>query len=394
MRSVLSAMMRDEGLMLTALARLRHDAMVGQERHVLDALRKIAFVGGAPSPIVVCEKLREDGLLDVAGGAHGVSSILDAVGVAENLDQHCSIVNREARGRALREVCRKVLEELRVNVDSALDKAESAIMAIQNDEIQDARPILIGELLPQLLEGIRPGIKTGFWLLDWATNGLGDGWLVTVGARPGVGKTLFGLAIADNVARNGDPVMFISLEMTEKEIMQRIVARSGLVAGDAVADAALNTLPIAIVPPAQMSVVHVRAAIRRSKIKPRLVVVDYLQLVSADNPRERRYEQVDAISRDLKRAAREFSIPIIALAQVGRATEVGGKQRMPTQADLRESGGIEANADLVVMLHRPDPINTPTDAEMLIDKNRHGPSKRMCNLFFDEPRTTFYDVDA
>lgn len=392
MHAVLGAMLSDEGSMLTALAKLRPDAMGGSEREILDSMRRLAQSGEPPSLVAVCEELKKSERLELVGGLHVVANTLPGRCIPETLEQYCDIVNREARGRALREVCRVTIEELRTNVDSALEKAETMINAIRDDEAVDCRPLKLSELLPRLQEGRAPRIETGFWLVDWATyGGLGSGWLVTIGARPGVGKTTLGLCIADNLVRRGLPVQFFSLEMHEMEITDRIVARSGIGSERACFDPTLNTLPLEIIPPGKCATVHIRSAIRRAKPKPRAVIVDYLQLVSPDNPRDRRHEQVDGIARDLKWAATEFGIPIIAMAQLNRGVEERGKLRPPVLADLRESGGIENHSDVVIMLHRLDPKMSAT--ELIIRKNRHGKNEQKCELAFDGMRSSFYDID-
>lgn len=236
------------------------------------------------------------------------------------------------------------------------------------------------------------GVPTGFERLDRLTAGLQDSELIILAARPSVGKTALAAQVARNAAAAGFPVFFVSLEQSRQELAERLLCleggidsflvRAGRLDGEqasalAAANHTLRDLPVQIDDRPLQTLTRIGANARRLKRRygTRLVVIDYLQLIRPDNPREPRQEQVASISRRLKILARELSVPVVALAQLNRAVENRGDQR-PRLADLRESGAIEQDADTVMLLHRPDendPTKSEQQIEVIVAKQRNGP---------------------
>lgn len=396
---ILGAALMDEGLMLTALGKLRPDAMVGKERLVLDGLRAVAYRGATPSLVVVVGELERLGTLQQVGGGAALSRLLEYATVATNFDAMLGIVNDEAIARAVKHAAEDALLQLGagMNGPEALDDCEARLLAIRR-EASAVEPRSIGEILLEMREGTTAGVKTGFRTLDWATGGLRPGTLSVIGARPGVGKTALITAIADHVLAEGGAVAFFSLEMPERQIMERWAARRGAVlaeilrGGSAIDEARgrLEKLPLTIIPPGEPSLLSLRARLRRMSPKPALVVVDYLQLLEPCRQMRNRYELVDQATLELRQqVAREFQVPVLAAAQLNRAMEREHRLRPPRLSDLRESGGIENHADLIALLHRPKG-GTP---QLAIEKNRYGPDQVGCDLHFERERATYFDVE-
>uniref|UniRef100_UPI0026047546 replicative DNA helicase n=1 Tax=uncultured Zoogloea sp. TaxID=160237 RepID=UPI0026047546 len=252
------------------------------------------------------------------------------------------------------------------------------------------------------------GLATGFRRFDEMTGGLEPGQLVIVAARPSVGKTVAGCNIASHAAAGGTPVLFFTLEMTRREIAARILAarsgvsvqamRAGTSARDdwdnmSTAVGASMAWPMFIDDTPAVTVAYVRAKARRIRRAQGLglVVIDYLGLMRGTG--DNRAQEVGSISRGLKALAKELQVPVIALAQLNRASETR-PNRQPTLADLRDSGEIEQDADIVAMLHREDMNRTAPEweglAQLFIRKNRNGPTGE-CLLALDGPRMRFRD---
>ena len=242
---------------------------------------------------------------------------------------------------------------------------------------------------------IAEGIKTGFKDLDSLTNGLHPGNMIVVAARPAVGKSTLGLDIARNAAiHNGDCSVIFSLEMSRSEITMRMLSaearvslnniRSGALSDDEWARLArrmgeINDAPLFIDDSPNLSMMEIRAKARRLKQRHdlKLVVIDYLQLMSSGKKVENRQQEVSEFSRQLKLLAKELNVPVIAISQLNRSPEQRSDKK-PMLSDLRESGSIEQDADVVILLHRDDlydPQNRSGEADLIVAKHRNGPTK-------------------
>ncbi|MEK7099973.1 MAG: replicative DNA helicase, partial [Patescibacteria group bacterium] len=304
-----------------------------------------------------------------------------------------------------------------------LDDAEKKVMAIGNasaghkfvaiaDKVDDA-----WERIEQLSknDGAIRGVPTGFPDLDNLLSGLHKSDLIILAARPSMGKTSLALDIARNAAvRHNVPVGIFSLEMSSEQLVDRMLSaesyvnswkmRTGAIHAEEdfgkIRDAleTLSKAPIYIDDKPANNILAMRAVARRLKRERGigLIIVDYLQLMAPTSTKasDSMVQQVTEISRSLKQLAREIEVPVIALSQLSRAVEQrGGKPRL---SDLRDSGSIEQDADVVMFIHREDKLNKessrPNIAEILIEKHRNGPTGA-CELYFDEKRTTFQPVD-
>lgn len=249
------------------------------------------------------------------------------------------------------------------------------------------------------------GVPSGLTDLDALTSGLQNGELVVIAARPSVGKTALGATIAKHAAESGHPVLFCSLEMSCHELATRLLVAVSGIDGNAIRHAAipyhdlprlgdardlLRDLPGWIDDEPKQSVMRIAANVRRLKRQHKLalVIVDYLQLIEPDDRSSPRHEQVGAISRALKALAREAQIPVVAMAQLNRGLEGRADQR-PKLSDLRESGSIEADADVVVLLHKP--VDMPAYLDLIIAKQRNGPVGEL-RVHFDRARMRFTDA--
>jgi len=296
-----------------------------------------------------------------------------------------------------------------------MDEAEQSIFNASDDAIGDGL-IGVSDFLNEAIEQIEEienqgtglsGLATHFVDLDNTLAGLQEGNLIIIAARPSMGKSSLALNIATNAAKEKKTVAFFSLEMTKEELVQRVLFSEAKVSsGDArkgqlgpekwsrVVEAAskVNTMPLYFDDASVITVTDIRAKSRRLKASKKLdlIVVDYIQLMQG-NSRDNRQQEIAEISRNLKGLARELKVPIIAISQLNRAAEAREDKR-PRLGDLRESGAIEQDADIVMMIYRDDYYNPATEkpgvAEINIVKNRSGSTGRV-NLYFSKEYTQF-----
>lgn len=383
-RGVLGAMILDPNALALSLPLLRDDAMVGSEGLVLRAIRALAGRNQSVNSLSVHEQLKRHADLEAAGGAGFISDLTMQACSMSFHEAYIEAVNDAAALRALKLALLELLGKMEDEDPTTLiDMAEERIMAVRDGAVATNATEMLGSILSRVSFG-QHGIETGMRPYDRHTGGLIPRQLVVVGARPGVGKTAFGLGIADHLAENKIPTLFFSLEMDRREISERLVAFHGVTLGDvrygtpraAEVASQLLTRPLWINDTSSPTVLDIKAAIHRARPKPRVVIVDYLQLVRPLGRHNNRAEAVDGIARALKTMAGQLEVPIIALAQLNRGVEGRGKDARPMLSDLRESGGIENHADVVVLLHRPKLYEAGnTEAELLLAKNRQGPTR-------------------
>lgn len=368
--------------------------------------------------------LREQNLLERSGGATYLAELTNSVPSATNIVHYAEIVKKKSSLRNLIDSAHRVLDlgyNEQDDVESVLDKAEKIIFGIANyakknyvqlkDTLTDA-----WERFDRLhkSKGELRGIPTGFRDLDNLLAGFQKSDLIILAARPSVGKTSLALDIARNVAKEGTPVAIFSLEMSRDQLVDRIISaesrvdswhlRTGRLSTDdefaRVRDAldALSRSPIFIDDEPGNNITKMRAVARRLKAEHNLglIIIDYLQLMVPRREVDSIVQQVTEISRSLKGLARELEVPVIALSQLNRSVEQrGGKPRL---SDLRDSGSIEQDADVVMFIHREDKGSENANAkngdiaEILIEKHRNGPTGRV-ELFFDAKRTSFTTID-
>ena len=376
--------------------------------------------------ITVIEHLRKNDQLEKAGGIAYVTSLANSVPTAANVLYHARIVEEKALLRQLINAATNIAGlgyEASEEVDSILDNAERMILEVSNRKIgKDFAPIktIIFEAFDRIQglyesKGGITGLATGFKDLDRLTSGLQPSDLILIAARPSMGKTAFVLNIASHVAiREKQTVAFFSLEMSKEQLVQRMLCSEApidsqrLRVGDlegkdwqklvSAADR-LSSAPIFIDDTPGITVMEMRAKARRLKIEHdlKLVIIDYLQLMqgsSKSRASENRQQEISEISRSLKGLARELNVPVIALSQLSRSVE-SRQVKKPMLSDLRESGSLEQDADIVSFLYREDYYNPETEnkniTDIIIAKHRNGPVDSM-QLFFHKQFTKFADL--
>jgi replicative DNA helicase len=419
--SVLGAMLLSEGSISDVLEKLRADDFYKpSHRRIFEAVVSLFGRGEPVDAVTVAEELRRAGTLEDAGGKPYLIHLVNSVPAASNASYYGRIVEETALLRRLIDATQEAAAlafDSGDEVDNIVDQVEQLVFSVAQRRLGD-RFTHIRELLHEHLERVEAlqlkgsavtGVPTGFVDLDKLTSGFQDSNLVIVAARPAFGKTSFALNIAQQAAtEHGVPVAIFSLEMSKMELVQRLVCAEALVdvhklrIGNltdqdwsrlATAVGRLADAPIYIDDTEAVTVLEIRAKARRLKQKSGLglVVVDYLQLMSGPRRSENRQQEISEISRSLKILARELAVPVLAVSQLSRAVE-SRQDKRPMLADLRESGAIEQDADLVMFIYRDEVYNPDsTDkgtAEVILAKHRNGPIGRI-KLTFLENYTKF-----
>jgi replicative DNA helicase len=371
--------------------------------------------------LLLIESLKQSGDLEAIGGAAYLAEVAQSVPYAANAVHYANIVRSKS---TVRELIHASTEILRDAWDPTFDsrdllcRAEEKIFGVHDrrssDQVVNIHDLMIEafEHIDKRLEhGGSGGIPTAFVDLDQMTGGLHDSEFIVLAARPSMGKTAFATNIAENVAIEAQkPVLFVSLEMARLELAQRLLCsqgkidgskfRSGFLSKDdhkrlAEASAQLGRGPLFIDDTPSRTVTEIAACARRLKRKENLslIVIDYLQLISPDDPRDPRQEQVAKMARRLKALARELKIPILCLAQLNRQVETGKEEHRPRLSHLRESGAIEQDADVVMFVHREEYYHTKEKAEelgitgqgtIIVAKQRNGPTGDVKLCWFDK----------
>lgn len=404
------------------------DSMFYREAHrrLFRAMTRLFERGSVVDVITVAEELNRTGELENAGGMEYLASLTDAVPTAANIEYHGRIVHDKALLRRLidaaQAIVREVYEPGDRMVDEILDQAEQKVFRVSEARDRDGF-VWIKEVLYSAFEQIEKlqenpgdvsGLATGFADLDRMTTGLQPGDLVIVAGRPSMGKTSWALNVAQTAAIEHEvPVAVFSLEMSKEQLVQRLMCAEGRVDAQALrrgkltaeqyaalgtAAGHLNVAPIWIDDSATSNVLEMKAKSRRlmAEADLGLIVVDYIQLMSSSARTDSRVQEVSEISRGLKAMARELEVPVIALSQLSRAPEQRTDRR-PQLSDLRDSGSLEQDADLVMFLYRQEYYTGPTDkdgnsvegkAELIVSKQRNGPTGTV-DLYFHKSYTRF-----
>jgi replicative DNA helicase len=426
-RSILGAVLLDNHSLNAAVEKLRsEDFFLPQHRHIFERMIQLAEKQQAIDIVTLMDDLARRGDLDSAGGVAYLSQLADGLPRATNVEHYARIVKEKAVLRNLAFSAAAIQEQALAGGDDAdviLDRAESTIFQIAEDRIR-AGLIGVKELVRDNFERLErifsegrriTGLATGYAGLDNETAGLQPSELVILAARPSMGKTALALNIAENVAvRNREPVAVFSLEMSKESLLLRMLAsearvdahkfRTGHMGRDdwnkiTRALTSLGDAPLWIDDSASSTVLEMGAKARRLK-RDRglsLMIVDYLQLVVPTNTGRgtNRQEEVSSISRALKGLAKELKVPVVVLSQLTRAPE--REERKPQLSDLRESGAIEQDADVVLFINRPNfyktdlPEEDRAKAELIIAKQRNGPTGNL-NFVFLARHTRFEEA--
>jgi replicative DNA helicase len=410
-QAVLGGMLLDNEVIHDVVQLLQPEAFLRHAHSkIYSAIVDLYNQGQNIDPLILYEELRRRGQLEDAGQGEltdeYIAEIVDSTPTAANAEYYAKIVREKAVGRRLIHASTEILREAydqSETADELLSHAEQRIFEIaqsrnvsETHHIADVVAHAFDRLHHRSEQGghVLSGLPTGFVELDDLTSGLQNSELIVIAARPSVGKTAFALNIAQHAAVEERKGVFIaSLEQSKLELAERLLCsmarvdghklRSGRLSSHDISllmDAAneLRPAPLFIDDTPGRTLLQISAAARRLKMRHdiNLIVIDYLQLIESENRRDSRQDQISQISRRLKGLARELNVPVIALSQLNRSPEMREGHR-PRLADLRESGAIEQDADVVILLNRPelyDKESKPGVAEVIVGKQRNGPT--------------------
>lgn len=431
-QAVLGCILLDPKSFSTAATILRSDYFYyPQHQAIYSLMQQLDLSAGTIDPLMLLELLRKENVFSGEdGGKQYLMQLSQSVPSASNIEAYCKVVKDKFYIRTLVNISNDIIDQAEnsgQDADSLLDNAEQRIYDIRQGKTDDG-PASIGQMIKSVYDTLNKlnsedkelykGLPTGFPDFDAMCTGLNKSDLVIVGARPAMGKTSFALNMARNVAvKTGKKVLFFSLEMSKEQLAQRVISTEARIPSqkmrtgeltpqewDALFSACLflTDVPLYFDDTSNVTVPEMKAKIRRLK-NTGAVFVDYLQLMQSAKKTDSRVQEVSEITRSLKLMAKDLMIPVVVCAQLSRGTESrGNKSHKPQLADLRESGSIEQDADIVVMLYREDYYqkDEPTEenenapkvnvnlAQLLVEKNRHGPTG-VINLAWN-PMYTMY----
>jgi len=430
-QSILGAVLLENDALAKALEILSPEDLYREShRKIFNAMIELFEKNEVMDLITVSELLKRKNELDDVGGVTYLSGLVSVVPTAANVRYHAKIVKQKALLRALlrssTDIAAKVYESA-MEADELVDFAERSIFDI-SDRRTKTSFFTLKEVMKSSFEMIEnlydkkeavTGVPSGFADLDELTTGFRPGDLIIIGGRPSMGKTALGLNIAQHVALElREPVAIFSLEMSKEQLALRMLCSEAMVDSNSVrkgfirkddwhkltsAAGRLADAPVYIDDSSATSVLEMRAKARRLKTEHHgglgLVVVDYLQLMRSRGNFERREQEISEISRSLKALAKELRLPVIALSQLNRGVETRGGNKNPTLADLRESGAIEQDADVIIFIYRDEASNKDASdskgkaVKAVIDvaKQRNGPTDKL-NLTFLSYCTRFVEA--
>jgi len=429
--AVLGAMLLGDEPVTEAIELLKPSDFAWRQNRVMFEAMLGLFERSTPvDGVTLLAELQARGKMEEAGGAGYVGDLIGGVPTGDNVSHHCVLVKEAAARRLLGNVCHTTIRDLEEDgggsVDEILERTEKKIFEIAHN-VTPGKPELLTSLLPALVDRIEArrasgkeifGIGSGFKLLDHMMGGFHRGELTILAARPSMGKTALATNILDFIGTTLEvPVLFFSLEMSREDIGHRILSlRTGIPMNDLRSpkyirsdDAIQISRQVRIMSESQIvidaepgsSVLAMRAKARRAMVQYdfKLLVVDYLQLMHGQRRADNRNEEIGYISRGLKSLSRELDVPVLALSQLNRGPEQRPDKR-PMLSDLRESGSIEQDADVVMFLYRPEYYYGPEDrdgkdlkgkTELHVAKNRNGPTG-VIHMTFRNETMKFYEM--
>ncbi len=431
-QAVLGSVLIDPQCMTDVAVQIKPEYFyIPQHREIFSCISSMYELSQSIDFVSLLEKLKKDGVYDEAGGKAYLTELAQVVPSSANVLTYVAIVRERYYARALMSAAQGIIKDINENtLDSGklIDNAEQRIYEIRSGRevsgLTHIKSVLTNETYDRLNKMTNPetrddyiGIPCGIGDLDRKITGLNKSDLIILGARPGMGKTSFALNIARNVAVDrGKRVCFFSLEMTRDQLAQRLLSseagikseklRTGELTPDewtrlAQAGDMLSKCELYFDETSDITVPEVKAKIRRLG-KVDLVVIDYLGLMHSARQIDNRVQEVSEITRNLKIMAKELKVPVVVCAQLSRATEAKGKSHKPALADLRDSGSIEQDADIVLFLYRDtyydsekgegEQTGDDTQSECIIAKNRHGETGSV-ELHWDGQFTRFTSVD-
>jgi replicative DNA helicase len=410
-QSILAACMLHQESVLTAIEHLSPEDFY-DNRHIAtySAILSLFNSGRNVDLVSVAESLTGESRATV--GLSYLAGLTDALISRSSVKEHCRIVKEKSTARSAIDLASKTLDACYRGdkIEFIVEDLSSGVMNLVGKD--KGKPETLAEILPRTVERIERvslhgqqfGLSTGLPDLDRKLAGLSNGDLIIIAARPAMGKTVFGVDIALNVAAQQVPVLMFSLEMSKEQIATRILSSKSTISGDTmrhgglndstwprlqVARAYLESLPLTIVDNPGLSITEIRSIAKNQHIKGGLgmILVDYMQLARAQA--QSREREISEISSGLKGLAKEFGIPVVALSQLNRSLE-SREDKKPRLADLRESGSIEQDADVVMFIYRDEVYDKSPDnprkgmAEIIIAKQRNGPTGKVDMVFQGE----------
>lgn len=425
-QAVLGAMLIDSRCISDVIEILRpEDFFMTQNRHIFETIYSMSTLNQTIDAVTVLDQLAVRGLSDAAGGRKYFFELMEVTPTAANVNLYVKIVKDKSLLRSLAEATNEISDMVvsgEGEAEELVELAEQKVYAVRNSKehkgLAKISSVLmdvydkLGELAQN--QGKIPGMPSGFYGIDNFLNGFKDSDLVLLAARPGMGKTSAALNFAVNAARNKEKaVVIFSLEMSNEQLAMRLISsesfvdskklQTGLLGEDewvsiAHASSELSGMKIYLDDTSGITVPEMKAKCRRLGDELGMVVIDYLQLMSTGRRSDNRVQEVSEISRSLKIMAKELNVPVLCLSQLSRGPEQRGDgDRRPRLADLRESGAIEQDADVVLFIYRDDYYTKeesaePGVAEFIVSKNRHGEVGTV-KLHWDGAHTKFSDFD-
>ncbi|MBR2290671.1 MAG: replicative DNA helicase [Clostridia bacterium] len=405
-QAVLGSMLVDKDAVIAGLEVLReYDFYREDDRAVFEAISSLYSKSEPVDLITVKKELTENGKFERIGGMDYLASLPGKVPTTTNVDRYIKIVEEQSMRRRLIQTSNELIAlgyDDTEETEGIIDLAEKRVMELSqntaNSDYSSIKDVLVSTFdeLEKLFnqKGKISGITTGFSGIDRMTSGLHNSDLLIIAARPAMGKSAFAINIATNAAKSGVPTAIFNLEMSKEQVANRILASEAMVDSNklrtgqlddndwmklASASGIVSEAPIYIVDTPGISIMEIRTKCRKLKMEKNLglVVIDYLQLVTASGRKNASREQeISEISRSLKILAKELNIPVIALSQLSRSAEKRQDDKRPMLSDLRESGAIEQDADIVMFIYREDYYNPDTPeknvAEIIFAKHRGG----------------------
>ncbi len=422
--SVLGALMLDQTALINSIETLHVEYFYKEEHQIIyRAIRKLFEMSQPVDLLTVVERLRLDGDLEAAGGAYAVSKLTENVVSAAHIEYHIRVLSEKFIQREMIRISTETIREAydeTTDVVNLLDQTEQRLMDINDKNFRsDYHPMgdFVGIAMEKIDEAGKKedgfsGLPSGFFGIDRVTAGFQPGTLIILAARPAMGKTAFALSMARNMAvQFNNPVAFFSLEMTGDELAMRLISSESKIPGDVLKKGRLTNeqkemlkrgaqplqgAPIFIDDTPQLTIFELRAKARRlhQRFGIKMIFIDYLQLMSSgsiENRNGNREQEISMISRQLKALSKELGIPVLAMSQLSRQVEnrVGNK---PQLSDLRESGAIEQDADIVMFIYRPEYYHIDEDAkgstagmaDIIIAKHRSGATDEVRLRFVKE----------
>lgn len=429
-QAVIGSILINPECVTVVLSQLKPDYFyMSQHKAIMDAIMILDTLGSRIDALTILDKLSSSDSFDMESGKNYLFQLAQMVPSAANVENYCKIVREKYFLRSLISISRETIDSAldgSAEADKLLDSAEQKIYDIRKGKstgsLQRLSDVISAEVYPHLVQITSEnadeykGIPMGFSKLDEITSGLNRSDLILIGARPAMGKTSFALNIARNVSMTGKKVIFFSLEMSNEQLASRVLStearvesnklRSGEISSDewmrlAEATDRLTKCNLYFDDTASITVPEIKSKIKRARDVD-CIIIDYLGLMESAKKKENRVQEVTEITRSLKMLAKDLKIPVVVCAQLSRGPEKNGKaSNRPMLSDLRDSGSIEQDADIVMMLYREgyykgsaqnaDEIDM-TQADVDVAKNRHGSTERV-KLHWDAQYTLFSTLE-